>query len=208
MPAATTSDPVGQSRVLPAGACARRRADLATDLQRDPPKAAHGNPAPLSAHLRTRRSGTHAAPFHDGHHLPARHKHEARYFLGPIHTSYVSTLIVSILQPDFRPAGQPRRLSPQASWSSHVRQCTTQLLRGAEESVLGGLFRRMQNLSYGSQLQSVIVLQLENHPLAGRKLVQGSSNAGSELSPHSVFFRIGSGPRIWDLIEHIVLATI
>ena len=50
------------------------------------------------------------------------------------------------------------KLVARSSQLPHIRQRPAQLLRGPEEGVFGGLFRGMQNLSNGSQLQPVIML--------------------------------------------------
>ena len=55
--------------------------------------------------------------------------------------------------------------------SSHFRQRTTQLLCGAEERILGCLFRRTQHFADGAQLEPLIMFQLKHHALARREPV-------------------------------------
>src|SRR3984885_2552836 len=76
-----------RSPALPADAYATTPEDSASDLPRDPARAAHETLSPPSVRLHSPRSGPRAAPVHGGHHRPARHKPEARYFLEPIHIS-------------------------------------------------------------------------------------------------------------------------
>src|ERR1700683_2256808 len=64
---------------------------------------------------------------------------------------------------------KPSRPAPNLP-SSHIRQGPAQLLRSAKQSILGSLFRSLQNLTHGSQLQSVVMLQLKHHALARRQL--------------------------------------
>src|SRR5260370_26273810 len=93
------------------------------------------------------------------------------------------------------------------SGSSNVRQRPPQLLRGAEQSVLGGLFRGMQNLAHGPQLQSVVMLQLEYHALPGRQLLQRTVDTLTQLTSHQVTLRARSCPAVRHLLQHDRLAV-
>src|SRR5579863_3032910 len=97
------------------------------------------------------------------------------------------------------PAVRPRRSRaapvPTAS-SSHIRQRSAQLLRGPEERVLGGLFRGMQNLAHGTQLQTVVMLQLKDHALARCQFFQRTGDTCAQLTAHQIALRICAGAAV------------
>ena len=66
----------------------------------------------------------------------------------------------------------------------------------------------MQNLSHGSQLQAVIVLQLKNHALARRQFLQRSRNPRAQLAPHQIALWIRARAPVCHLIEQVVLAAV
>src|SRR3984957_3963086 len=63
----------------------------------------------------------------------------------------------------------------------------------------------MQDLTHGAQLQSVIVLQLKDHALAGRQFFQRTGNSRSQLPSHQVALGIRSRAAVGYLIEDVVL---
>src|ERR1700751_48369 len=77
-------------------------------------------------------------------------------------------------------------------------------MRGAEERVLRGLFRRMQNLAYCTQLQTVVMLQFENHPLARRQLLERTIDAIAQLTTHQLLLGIRAAAPIWHLVKEAV----
>src|SRR5580693_2604870 len=65
--------------------------------------------------------------------------------------------------------------------SSQASQLAAQLPCRAEKRILHRFFRRAQRVADGSQFQSLIVLQFENHALARRKPFHGRSDASLNL---------------------------
>ena len=87
-PASARIHPAAPSPALPAASCAQPRPGSAWAPPRAPLTVDRGTPAPPSIPRHNQRSAPHAAPVHDGRHLPARHKRARLYFRLPIHTSY------------------------------------------------------------------------------------------------------------------------
>src|SRR5258708_8047530 len=75
---------------------------------------------------------------------------------------------------------------PPKSTSSQIRQRATQFLRCPEQSILSRLFRRVQHFPDRPQLQSVVMLELENHALARRQLFEGPPYSSAQFPPHHV----------------------
>src|SRR5580700_11349651 len=81
-----------------------------------------------------------------------------------------------------RPAApQPPCTGMAEARSSQASQLAAQLPRRAEKRILHRFFRRAQRVADGSQFQSLIVLQFENHALARRKPFHGRSDASLNL---------------------------
>src|SRR5258707_6260938 len=72
------------------------------------------------------------------------------------------------------------------SSSSHVCQRSAQLLGCPEQRVLGGFFSRVQHFADGPQLQSLVMLQLENHSLARGELIHCVRNTAAQLQPPQI----------------------
>src|ERR1700745_1882736 len=89
--------------------------------------------------------------------------------------------------------------------SPHISQRSTQFLRRSQERLLRGLFRRIQNLTHGTQLQSVVMLQFENHALTRRKFLERAVDALTQLAAHEVARRVPPGPSVGNLVENAVL---
>src|SRR3984893_4225730 len=66
-------------------------------------------------------------------------------------------------------------------FSSQVRQCAAQFLGCPKQRIFGRLFRRIQYFADGPQFQAVIMLQLENHALARRQLLESPPDASAPL---------------------------
>jgi hypothetical protein len=60
-----------------------------------------------------------------------------------------------------------------SSFCAHS-QLETELLRGSEQTVLDRPFRGIEDLAYGTQLQSLEMLQFKNHALAWRQSLQSA----------------------------------
>src|SRR5512143_76791 len=87
----------------------------------------------------------------------------------------------------------------------HIRQRCPQLLGRAEQRVLGRLFRRVQGLADRSQLQSLVMLHLENNSLTRSQSRQRSRDSCSQFAPHQVAFRTCSRPVVRNLVDDAVL---
>src|SRR6476659_2158840 len=92
--------------------------------------------------------------------------------------------------------------------SSHLRQRSSQFLRGAKQRVLGGLFGVVQHLTERPQLQSLIMLQFKNNALAWSQLIERFLDPAAQFAPHQVALWICSRPNVRNLRQHIVLLAL
>src|SRR5260370_8823619 len=89
--------------------------------------------------------------------------------------------------------------------SSQIRQRATQFLRCPEQSVLRRLFGRVQHFPDRPQLQSVVMLQLENHALARRQLFEGPPYSSTQFPPHQVPLGIRPAAPVRHLCQYVEL---
>src|ERR1035437_7791288 len=84
-----------------------------------------------------------------------------------------------------------------------VRQVGPQLAGRPEQRVLGGLLGGVQHLADGSQLQSLVMLQLKNGAFARRQLVQGLVDGLAHALAVELARRIGHGPGVGDIRHQV-----
>src|SRR5690348_13600595 len=89
---------------------------------------------------------------------------------------------------------------------SQFGELRAQLTRRSEERILDRLFRGAERFSDGAQPQSLFVLQLENHPLAGRKRFQRAVNAVPDLVAQQTLLWIGGSVGL--LVEEITCGDV
>src|SRR5580693_764108 len=88
------------------------------------------------------------------------------------------------------------RLPHHTSYKS--LQTRPHFLRGPEQAILGGFFRRSENVPNGTQPQPFIMPELENRPLPGRQSFQRERDALAQLPIPQLPLGIGGRPLLRD----------
>src|SRR5947209_1074865 len=85
----------------------------------------------------------------------------------------------------------------------YMRQILTQLVGGAEESVLGRLFAGVQHVANGAQLESIVVSELKNQSLTSCESLQRDADMPGQFLSQDLALRVTVAMRVRDMVEHI-----